>query len=68
VDEMIYISLEKGGMKILDRRRIYYSLPLIMPLVLAINKIVTSLYKELNVDCNVYVRIGSSINLEVKND
>ena len=65
---MIYVSLENGRINILERRKIYFSLPLIMPLVLEINKALSSLNKEHNVNCNVYVRIGNAINLEVKND
>jgi hypothetical protein len=64
---MIYISLENGRINILERRKIYASLPLIMPLVFEINKALSSLNKERNINCNVYVRIANAINLEVKN-
>ena len=65
---MIYISLENERINILDRRKIYYSLPLIMPLIFKINRIVKFLNREQNVDCNVCVRVGNIINLEVRND
>ncbi len=64
---MILISLENGRIDILDGRKIYYSLPLILPLVLDINKAVSILNKEHNVICNVSVKIGNIINLEVFN-
>jgi hypothetical protein len=66
--KMVYISLENGRINILERRKIYASLPLIMPLVFEINKALSSLNKEHNINCNVYVRIANAINLEVKND
>lgn len=65
---MIWVSLENGWMGILDRRKIHTSLPLIMPLVLEINKVVGLLNKTSNVNCNVNIKIGNAMNLEVKND
>jgi len=65
---MIYVSLENGRINILDRRKIYSSLPLIMPLVLEINKVLGSLHKVNNVNCNVNIKIANTINLEVRND
>jgi len=65
---MIYISLENGRINILDRHKIYSSLPLIMPLVLEINKVLGSLNKESNIKCNVNIKIANAMNLEVKND
>ena len=65
---MIYISLEDGGIKVFDRQKIYCSLPLVMPLVFKISEAVSLLNREHNVSCGVYVRIGNTINLEVKND
>lgn len=65
---MIYISLESGRIGILDRQRLHSSLPLIMPLVFEINKVLGSLNKENNIKCNVNIKIANTINLEVKND
>ncbi len=65
---MIYISLENGRIGILDKQRIHSCLPLIMPLVLEINKVLGSLNKESNVKCNVNIKIANTMNLEVKND
>lgn len=64
---MIYISLEDDRIDILDRRKIYYSLPLILPLILDINKAVSLLNKKHNVNCNVNINISNTINLEVFN-
>ena len=65
---MIYVSLENGRINILERRKIYASLPLIIPLVLEINKTLGRLNKANNVNCNVNIKIANTINLEVKND
>ena len=65
---MIYISLENGRIDISDRQRLRYSLPLIMPLVLEINKVLGSLNKKSNIKCTVNIKIANTINLEVKND
>jgi len=65
---MIYISLENGRIDISDRQRLRYCLPLIMPLVLEINKALGSLNKKSNIKCNVNIKIANTINLEVKND
>ena len=64
---MIYISLEDDRIDILDRRKINYSLPLILPLILKINKVVSLLNKQHNVVCNVSVKIGNIVSLEVFN-
>ena len=65
---MIYISLENGRIGILNRQRLHSSLPLIMPLVFEINKVLGSLNKENNIRCNVNIKIANAMNLEVKND
>ena len=65
---MIYISLKNGRTETLIRRDIYYSLPLIMPMVLEIGKVINSLNERHNINCNVHVKICDTINLEVKND
>ncbi len=65
---MIYISLENARIDILDRQRLHSSLPLIMPLVFEINKVLGSLNKESNIKCNVNIKIANAMNLEVKND
>ena len=65
---MIYISLENARIDILDRQRLHSSLPLIMPLVFEINKVLGSLNKEGNIKCNVNIKIANAMNLEVKND
>ena len=65
---MIYISLEKEGINMLDKRKLSYSFAKIMPLILKISNAVNLLTKEHNVSFNLYVRINNTINLEVKND
>lgn len=64
---MIYISMENERIEILDRRKIYYSFPLLFPLILDINRAVSLLNKKNNVDCKVSVKIDNIINLEVFN-
>ena len=63
---MIYISLEKDGINMLDKRKISYSFAKILPLILKISKVVNLLNEEHNVSFNLYVRINNTINLEVK--
>jgi hypothetical protein len=65
---MIYISLENRRIDILDRQRLHSSLPLIMPLVFEINKVLGSLNREGNIKYNVNIKIANAMNLEVKND
>ncbi len=65
---MIYISLEGGESKVLERQKVHCSLSVVVPLVLRINDAVSLLNREHNASCNVRVRIGNVINLEVKND
>jgi len=65
---MIYISLENARTGILDRQRLHSSLPLVMPLVFEINKVLCSLNREGNIKCNVNIKIANAMNLEVKND
>lgn len=65
---MIYISLENERTEILRRREIYYSLPLIIPMILEIGKAINSLNERHNINCNVHVKICDTINVEVKND
>ncbi len=65
---MIYISLENGELKIFERQKIHRSLSVVVPLVLKISEAVSLLNREHNANCNVRVRIGNAINLEVKND
>ena len=65
---MIYISLEKDGINMLDKRKISYSFAKILSLIFRISKAINLLNKEHNVSFNLYVKINNTINLEVKND
>ena len=65
---MIHVSLEGNQINILDRRKTYYTLSSIMPLIFKISEAMDLLNKKHNVNCNVSVKIGNTINLEVTND
>ncbi|MFH1504945.1 MAG: hypothetical protein ABIH08_06145 [Candidatus Omnitrophota bacterium] len=64
---MIRVSLEGKRISILNRRKTYYTLSSIMPLIFKINKAMSLLNKKHNVVCNISVKIGNTINLEVTN-
>jgi hypothetical protein len=63
---MIYISLERNRIRIVDRRKVWAAMSALMPLILVINKMVGALNKRQNLNCNISIEIGNVINLEVK--
>ena len=64
---MIHVSLESQQINIFDRRKTYYTLSSIMPLIFKISKAMSLLNKKQNVNCNVSIKIGNTITLEVTN-
>jgi hypothetical protein len=64
---MIHISLTKERIGILYKRKTYTLLPFILPIALAICKIIKSMNKEYGLQCGIYIRINNTIDLEVKN-
>ena len=65
---MIYVTLEKNQIQIVNRRKIWAYMSALMPLILAMNKAAGALNKKQNLNCNISIKIGNAINLEVKND
>ena len=65
---MIHISLRRNRIDVINKRSLNLSFPLILPLVLQISKLIYQLNRANNLSCNLVIKIGEEINLEVKND
>jgi len=65
---MIYISLRRNHIDVISKRSLNLSFPLILPLVLQISKLIYQLNRANNLSCNLVIKIGEEIDLEVKND
>jgi hypothetical protein len=65
---MIHISLQRNRIDVINKRNLSLSFPLILPLVIQISKLIYQLNRANNLSCNLVIRIGDEINLEVKND
>ena len=65
---MIHISLRRNRIDVINKRSLNLSFPLILPLVLQISKLIYQLNRANNLSCNLVIKIGEEIDLEVKND
>ena len=65
---MIHISLQRNRIDVINKRCLNLSFPLILPLALQISKLIYQLNRANNLSCNLVIKIGGEIYLEVKND
>lgn len=65
---MIHISLTRKRIKITDRRKVYTSIPHILPMALIICGIIKLINKEYNLHCTIFIRINNALDLEVRNE
>lgn len=63
---MIYISISSTGRCIKDKERLYGSVAKILPVIIQINKMISSVNHEPTVKANFVFLVGDRVKMEVR--